>query len=121
VLQTVIGQNDVGTLIYQYPGSARPISRDTDETTRATSDNYWFIADLDGIARRRYHDPVFLATTPIAPADDPGPVTGTREPVSEPDHDRRFAGSADGQIANNNDRHWQSFLPAQPDSIGQSS
>ncbi len=103
MLQAVVADNHVAAGFDQEPRRLGPRAADRDRQPRAAREQQRLVADRRGVVRRR-HQPCAGGGAAIAAARDSRPASGFGEARREPGDQRRLAGAADAQVADDDDR-----------------
>lgn len=104
VLQSVVADQHVAIVgLQQQPPGAGAVRPRRHRQMGATGNERWLIAYFIGVAGfRDQHRPV-RGVSAIATAQHAGTMPFLPEQFRQPDHERRFAGTADCQIAHHHD------------------
>jgi hypothetical protein len=101
MLQTVVGNNDIAVELQEQPGSRYAIRVHDDRADLAPLHEQCLVTHHGGIAVRQYAERLGTEATAVAPADDARPHAVFLQAFREPEGNRRFTGTAGGNVADN--------------------
>jgi len=110
MLQAVVAENDIDLGVRSQQGAAcrHPIAPDPDRHTAAPSEQHRLVADF-GRGRIRCYRARCEMGTAVTAADDSRPPAAILQLPGQPQRQRRLAGAADRDVADDDDRHWKSL------------
>ena len=110
MLQSVIGKQQIAIRVRRKQRASRgaSVAADKDRAAAALRQQQWFIADYYRIAAGINLGDV-AGRTAIAATEDSGVTPRTAQGLRQMDHQRRLAGTADAQVADDNHRYRQAF------------
>ena len=120
MLQTIVGNKDIAFGMYGKQGAPRggTVAADEHRNTAAPSQQQRLVAD-DGGVSLRIHPQHRAPIARITAADDPGEKPGRTQLRRQPEHERRLAAAADGEVADDDHRHRQTLCGFEPDAIAE--
>jgi hypothetical protein len=119
MLKAIVAQDDIAAGIDQQPRRCRTIPARRDRGAAASREQYRFIADAVGRVGG-LHQARRARGSAVTPGHDARPKSRLRQLLGYPAYQRRFAGTADGQVADDDDRTRQPFCGDEASTVGES-